>query len=186
MISNFFSNLQDITVFINYLLQLELGHSAETLGRVVLNTTFGIGGAIDVASDIGLPKRLNDYGITFGKWGMEESPYFVIPVMGPSTVRDAVGKGISAATSIAYYLPNDYEIAFTGLYIIDERANLLTAEKIIDTVSDDEYIFVRNSYITYRDSLIRGEKPDIKREKREEELLEDILDDTLDDGSLAD
>lgn len=175
MVTNFFENLQDINVLINYFLQLDVENSVDTIYRLALNSSFGLLGLVDVATDAGFPKKQNDFGITFGKWFGEESPYFVIPLLGPSTIRDTVGKGVGAALSLNYYLPDDYVWVITATGIIDKRANLLSVEKIIDTVSDDEYIFVRNSYLTYRRSLILGDKPDVKREQKEQELLDDIL-----------
>ena len=175
-VTNFFENMFDMHVFVNDFLQGEFSAGAKTLTRFTLNSTFGIFGLLDVAKDAGYPHHINDFGITFAKWGMEESPYFVIPVLGPSTVRDAAGTGLTAATTVLYYyLPDEYSIGLTVTYMIDKRANLLSLEKIIDTVSDDEYIFVRNAYLTYRNSLIKGERPNRKQEQNEQGLIEDIM-----------
>lgn len=175
MVSNFFENIEDINVMINDFLQGEHYQVPKTFSRIFLNSTFGILGLIDVATDIGLPKRTNDFGITFGKWSMADSSYFVLPIMGPSTLRDTLGSAIGGLTTLGYYFPNDYAIPLTVLGLVDKRANLLSLEKIIDTISDDEYVFVRNSYLTYRNALIRGQKPNKKKEEKEEQLIDDIL-----------
>lgn len=180
MVSNFFENILDLNVVINDFLQGEHHQVPKSFSRFFINSTFGILGLIDVATDMGLPKKENDFGITFGKWSMPDSSYFVAPFLGPSTFRDLLGKGLGSIISIGYVFPDDYMWPLTGLGIIDKRANLLPLEKIIDTVSDDEYIFVRNSYLEYRNSLIRGEKPNTKKEEKETELLEDILSDEED------
>ncbi len=183
MVTNFYSNIEDFTVLVNDVLQGELDNTKETIERVGLNSTFGILGFIDVASDVGWSKRNNDYGVTFGKWGLADSPYFVIPIFGPSTVRDAIGRGIGVFTSPLYFLSDKEALAYLGLYMVDTRANLLTAEKIVDTVSDDEYVFIRNSYLEYRDGLVRGEKPNVQREANEENLIRDIFSEAVNDNS---
>lgn len=176
MVTNFFSNIQDINVLINDILQLEVENSVDTIYRVVLNSTFGIFGLLDVAGDSGFPKRANDFGVTFGKWFEPESVYFVIPILGPSTIRDTIGTAVGGTISFGYYLPNDYVWPLTGLYILDKRANLLTTEKIIDTIAaDEEYEFVRNAYLDYRARLISGESIAKKDEHKEQKLLEDII-----------
>lgn len=177
MVTNFFENLQDLNVIINDFLQLDVENSVDNIYRVALNSTFGVFGLIDVATDSGFPKKANDFGVTFGKWGATESPYFVIPILGPSTIRDTIGTGVGTLLSLNYYLPDDFVWPLAGVRVIDKRANLLSVEKIIDTVSDDEYLFVRNAYLSYRKSLILGDKPDIEKEQQEQELLDDILSD---------
>ena len=175
MVTNFFNNIYDLNVFINDALQGHMGDAGTSLSRLSLNSTFGIFGLIDVATDVGYPEHSNDYGVTFGRMGMTPSAYFVIPLMGPSTIRDAAGRAISVVSSPIYFMPDEYANPLFALYYVDNRANLLTAEKIMDTVADDEYVFVRNSYLDYRDSLISGEKVDEARENNEEKLIDDIF-----------
>ncbi len=176
MVTNFFNNIYDINVFINDTLQSNISDAGSTLSRLALNSTFGIFGLIDVATDVGFPEHSNDYGVTFGRWGMTESSYFVIPLMGPSTIRDGAGRAVSFFTTPMFYMSEQYSYPLFGLNYVDNRANLLTAEKIMDTVADDEYVFVRNSYLDYRASLIRGEKLDEEDQANEEKLIDDILD----------
>ncbi len=175
MVTNFFSNIQDVNVLINDFLQLEVENSVATIYRIFLNSTFGVFGLLDVAGDSGYPKRANDFGVTFGKWFEPESVYFVIPILGPSTIRDTVGTAIGGAISFGYYLPNDYVLPLTGLYVLDKRSNLLTTEKIIDTIADEEYIFVRNAYLDYRARLISGESLSKKDEEKEQKMLDEII-----------
>lgn len=190
MVNNFFENIQDVSVVINDFLQGEHYQVPKSFARLFLNSTFGIFGLIDVAGEIDLPKRVNDFGITLGKWSMPDSSYFIMPILGPSTIRDTVGSGLGMLTNVTFYISDDYIIYGSIISAIDKRASLLSLEKVIDTVSDDdEYTFVRNSYLDYRNTLINGETPNTKKETKEKELLEDIFsneDEVLDSEELKD
>jgi len=96
-INNFFSNQDDLVVIINDLLQLKLTQLASDTGRLLINSTLGMGGLIDIASDMNMPKHNEDFGQTLGHWGTPAGPYFVIPILGPSTIRDTGGLVVDTA-----------------------------------------------------------------------------------------
>jgi ABC-type transporter lipoprotein component MlaA len=175
MVTNFFDNIQDISVVINDFLQGEYYQVPKSFNRLFLNSTFGIFGLIDVASNIDLPKRANDFGVTLGRWSMTDSSYIVLPIIGPSTIRDTLGMGFGLFSNPMFYISEDYIIYGSLLSALEKRASLLPLEKIIDTAADEEYTFVRNTYLDYRYTLINGEVPNVKKETHETELLEDIL-----------
>jgi phospholipid-binding lipoprotein MlaA len=165
-ISNFFNNLDDLNVFINDLLQLKLEQAGHTTGRLLLNTTVGFLGLFDPAAEYGLPKRNQDFGQTLGVWGIDQGPYLVLPLLGSSTLRDGVGL---VADSQVKKLPFDQiehdktrDAAYYGGYglnILNLRAELLGAEKLLDTAALDQYVFMRNAYLQKRQSLISGDSP---------------------------
>lgn len=160
-IGNFFSNLNDVIVVVNDLLQGKFHHAIEDTSRVVYNSTFGLLGFIDVASHMGLPKRREDFGQTLGYWGIGNGPYLVLPFFGPSTFRDGVGLvGDWYAHPIRWGV--DSSSASWGLWginIVDRRAQLLRAERVLGTAALDPYIFLRESYLQQRQSLVYDGDP---------------------------
>ncbi len=175
-ISNFFSNLDDILVIINDLLQGKFEQALKDLARFIYNTTFGLGGFIDVATGFGLPKNHEDFGQTLAYWGVGSGPYVVLPILGPSTVRDTAG----FAVDVSYFDPVFNSIDETGtkwsaaaVKFIDIRADLLSAGNIIDETAPDKYAFIRDAWLQRRKNLIYdGNPPD---EFSEEELFGDDL-----------
>lgn len=164
-VSNFFSNIDDIFVFLNDLLQFKLGQAASDFSRLVWNTTVGLGGFIDVASHMDLPKHNEDLGQTLGVWGIGDGPYIVLPFLGPSTVRDTAGVLVEAP----HHPVNDIEDnetywATIALMTVDKRAQLLGASKVVDEAALDRYVFIRDAYLQHRLSLIHDGNP--PREKR--------------------
>jgi len=166
-IHNIFGNFGDMWSGINSLLQGRGRDFVDTLGRVLFNSTMGLGGCIDVASMNGARKIPNDFGMTLGVWGFGAGPYFVVPFLGPSTVRDATGTAISFASPIsptsAIFAIDDVPVrnSVVGLYIVDTRANLLEADRLVDQIALDKYSFIRDAYLQRRkamlDSRRRGE-----------------------------
>ena len=167
-VTNFFSNINDIGVTINGLLQFKLAQSGMDASRFLINTTAGIGGFIDVAKMIDLPKHKEDFGQTLGVWGVPSGSYLVLPFFGSSSPRDAVG-----LVGDALFNPLTYVSVFGGaaanaatmgsrvVDVTDRRANLMTTEKIVDEGSVDRYDFIKNSYEQNRDYLIHdGNPPD--------------------------
>jgi len=155
-VSNFFSNLNDVIVIINDVLQFKLGQAFSDLARLVFNSTIGIGGLIDVSTGMGYLKHNEDFGQTLATWGFGSGPYLVIPFLGPSTVRD--GAGYLAATTYASPLAyiNDTE-TYAGLLTlnyVDFKADVLSAQKLIGEAAIDEYEFTKNAYLQQRDNLI--------------------------------
>jgi phospholipid-binding lipoprotein MlaA len=150
-VSDFFGNLRDVSTLVNQILQFKPVESAETLGRILVNSTIGLGGLFDVASDMGLTTEAEDFGQTMGVWGVEEGPYVVIPFLGPSTVRDGVGVYVDI-TSPANMINETDDISFIGasaMNIVDKRVELLPVTDMLDQ-SDDPYIAMRSSYLQKR------------------------------------
>ncbi len=159
-VSNFFRNLNEITVIINDLLQLKFGQAFHDTGRFLLNTTVGVAGVFDVAGHAGYESHNEDFGQTLGYWGVDTGPYVVLPFFGPRTVRDTVGLvGDYYTDPVTYLEDNGARNALIILKAIDYRANLLGAEKILDEATDDEYIFVREAYLQRRQNLVYDGNP---------------------------
>lgn len=159
-IHNIFGNLGDVWSGINSLLQGRGRDFVDTLGRVLFNSTMGLGGCIDVASMNGARKIPNDFGMTLGVWGFGAGPYFVLPFLGPSTVRDAAGTAVSFASPIsptaAIFAIDDVPVrnSVVGLYIVDTRAGLLQADRLVDQIALDKYSFIRDAYLQRRKALL--------------------------------
>ena len=183
-VSNFFSNLDDVLVIFNDLLQFKFLQFASDTGRFLINSTLGLGGLIDWASDMGLPKHNEDFGQTLGHWGVPEGPYFVIPFWGPSTIRDTSGLLVDSSQfdpiwqelENGYPLkPRDNDVAWgvTAAKAIDKRASLLKAEKILDEAALDRYTFIREAYLQRRNNLVYdGNPPEEEAEFDESELFD--------------
>ncbi|MFQ6332892.1 VacJ family lipoprotein [Methylophilus sp. 3sh_L] len=159
-ISNFFSNLGTLTTVVNDLLQLKFAQAFSDAGRFVINTTFGVAGLIDVASMDNIPKHQEDFGQTLGYWGMGSGAYLVLPILGPSTVRDASGLVIDTVTSDPIqYLHNIGQIRtynqVRAVQLLDKRTQLLDATDLVDNASIDPYAFMRDAYLQRRASLIQ-------------------------------
>ena len=158
-VSNFFANIEDVPIALNNLLQGKPIDTISDLSRVLLNTTLGIGGCFDIASKMSIPKHEEDFGQTLGRWGSDSGPYFVIPLFGPSTVRDAVGRVVDGYTNPITYLqePRDRNSLWLG-DIIDFRASLLPAERSIEGVGLDRYTFIRDVYLQRRRNQVSDGK----------------------------
>jgi phospholipid-binding lipoprotein MlaA len=152
-ITNFFSNLDDVGSAINNLLQFKLKRSASDVGRIVVNSTVGILGFIDVASNINLEKTGEDFGQTLGAWGVGHGPYIVLPIFGPSGGRDAIGTVADWFTDpVTYVHPVHVRNTMHGLRAIDKRADLLGASNVVDEAALDKYEFTRDAYIQKREN----------------------------------
>lgn len=151
-IGNFFSNIDDVNVLANNVLQFKLQDAVSDSGRLLINTTVGIGGVIDVASSVGLAKNEEDFGQTFGRWGLGTGPYVVLPFFGPSSVRDSFGMVLDTVFNpIQYHNDDSTRNALTAIKQLDNRASVLSMENLI---SGDEYIFVREAYLQQREYLV--------------------------------
>lgn len=151
-VGNFFSNIDDVNVLANDLLQLKLRDAATDSGRLLINTTVGMAGIIDVASSVGLIKNEEDFGQTFGRWGVGAGPYVVLPFFGPSSARDSVGFVLDTLFNpIQYYQQDEARTTLTALSFIDDRASVLSMEGLI---SGNEYLFVREAYLQQREYLV--------------------------------
>lgn len=153
---NVFSNIGEIPTFANDLLQGHPIYATKDLCRFAINSTIGFAGLIDIASEINLPKRYNDFGITLGRWGIHHSSYFVIPFIGPSTLRDGIGLLVNLRylTLWPYIKPVSLRNSLFALDVISLRAALLDAEGIMTEAAIDPYVFIRNAYLQKRTALI--------------------------------
>jgi phospholipid-binding lipoprotein MlaA len=154
-VTNFFSNIGDVYIAANNLLQLKITDGVQDIMRIVINTVFGVGGLFDVATLAKLPKHENDLGLTLGHYGVPPGPYLVLPLFGPSTVRDAVGSvGNYYVNPLSYIDPPGLSWALYGLNIVNVRANLLGASDVLEGAALDKYSFVRNAYLQRRQYLL--------------------------------
>jgi len=176
-IGNVLSNLAFPTTILNDLLQLKLKDAAIDLGRFAINSTLGIGGLLDPASHFGIPRNNEDFGQTLGRWGVPAGPYVVLPLLGPSTLRDAPSILVDAQTDLRVQLDLETEekLALAALTVVDRRAELLAVDASIQAAYDP-YAFVRNVWLQRREYQVRdGEVPDDPppEELEDPELLED-------------
>lgn len=163
MVHNFFGNAEDAWSVVNNLLQGKGQAAFEMLVRFNTNTFFGVAGLFDVASEAGIQRQPEDFGQTLGKWGVASGPYIVWPVLGPSTVRDSFALPLDHAASPAVLLRGDTagQLGLYGVQLVDTRASLLGATRVIDEIALDKYTFVRDGYLARRRSLIYdGNPPD--------------------------
>ncbi|NYH17428.1 MlaA family lipoprotein [Paraburkholderia bryophila] len=158
-LTNFFSNIGDVYIAANNLLQLKITDGVEDIMRIVINTVFGVGGLFDVATLAKLPKHDNDLGLTLGHYGVPAGPYLVLPLFGPSTVRDAVGSiGNYYVNPLSYIHPDGLSWALYGINVVNTRANLLNASDVLEGAALDKYSFVRNAYLQRRQYLLSDGK----------------------------
>jgi len=155
-VTNFFSNLGDISNFANNLLQLKVTAATEDLMRVAMNTTLGIGGLIDFATPAGLPKNPQDFGLTLAHYGVPAGPYLVLPLFGPSDVRDAIGMGVDVKFNALNYFEPAARNPLWVLQFVSARANMLGATDLLQQAALDPYSFVRDAYRQQRASRLRG------------------------------
>lgn len=148
-VHNFFENIGDVKTFFNNVLQGKPKEASEDLGRVIINTTIGIGGLFDVATTFGIPKHNEDFGQTLGAWGVESGPYLVLPLFGPSSVRDGIGRIPDAMVDPLQEIgDDDTQLGLQVLRVIDIRSQILNAEGVI---SGDRYTFIRDAYLQRRE-----------------------------------
>jgi len=166
-VGNFFSNLDDVLVLLNDLLQIKLDQAASDLSRLVWNTTIGIAGLIDVATPMDLPKHNEDFGQTLGYWGVGNGPYLVLPFLGPSTLRDTVGTVVDVHFDpVPQHTPVPERNSAIAVHSVDTRARLLDTEEILDEAALDRYVFLRDAYLQRRRGLVYDGNP--PREKFED------------------
>jgi phospholipid-binding lipoprotein MlaA len=159
-VTNMFSNLDDLWVGANNVLQGKVNHGAQDLARFTWNTTVGVLGFFDVATTMDLPKHNEDFGQTLGRWGVGTGPYLVLPIFGPSNFRDGAGLGVDSAADIVRNL--DEVPVRNTLYAtraVDRRANLLDAGKVLEEAALDKYRFLRDAYLQRRRSLVYDGNP---------------------------
>lgn len=174
-VSNFFSNIGDVGNAFNNLLQFKPADAINDSARFLFNSTFGLAGFLDIASEMELEKHDEDFGQTLAKWGVGSGPYLMLPFLGPSTVRDAGARfSIDAVTDPVSY--QDEAFALTALKILDIRADLLLQEEAFKGLADDEYSAVRDAWLQRREYLIRDGAID---EQGQSDLIDEL--ESLDD-----
>ena len=152
-VHNFFQNLGDVANLANNILQLKPYAAGVDTARLIVNTTFGIGGFFDVGTRMGLQRNDEDFGQTLGYWGVGSGPYVMLPLLGPSTVRDAVAKYPDTYTEPYQYIDHvPTRNTIRAVDIVDMRASLLQAEKMI---RGDKYTFIRNAYLQNREFKVK-------------------------------
>ncbi len=166
-VRNFFSNLRDPWIGVNNLLQGKVEDGLSDFFRFITNSTFGLAGFTDIASDMGMQKHNEDFGQTLGRWGIADGPYLVLPILGPSSGRDAVGTVADAYAYAPFWVPEaldfNHRVAWrNGLTILDTiniRANLLGTTGLLEEAALDRYVFVRNAYLQRRRNLVWDGNP---------------------------
>jgi phospholipid-binding lipoprotein MlaA len=159
-ITNFFNNVDDLTSAVNNLFQFKLSRFGSDVGRVAVNSTVGLLGFLDVATNMGLPSYKEDFGQTLGYWGLGQGPYFVIPILGPSTIRDTVGLAGDIYTDpLISVSKNEIYWGAVGLRVIDRRADLLQTSGILEEAALDPYTFLRDAYLQRRRNKVYDGNP---------------------------
>ncbi len=166
-IRNFFANLRDPWIGVNNLLQGKVDWALNDAFRFIANTTFGIAGIFDIASDMGMEKHNEDFGQTLGRWGVASGPYLVLPILGPSTLRDGLGLIADSYGYLPWHGPDwldfNHEVAWrNSLFALDSvnaRANLLDSSDLRDQAALDRYTFTRDAYLQRRRNLVYDGKP---------------------------
>ncbi|WII93539.1 VacJ family lipoprotein [Kingella negevensis] len=159
--SNFFNNLRDVNSFGSNVLRGNVKNATYDFMRVAVNTTFGIGGLIDVASAAGMPNNKNTLGDTFATWGWKNSNYLILPLAGPTTVRDGLGNGVHfvySPTSIIH--DNGARYALTGVKVVNTREQLLDVTDALDGMAVDKYIATREAYVAMRNQQLGITQPE--------------------------
>ncbi len=160
-INNAYNNVNMLPTVANDLLQAEWNYAIKDTWRFIANSTIGVAGIFDPASTFSLPLHSNDMGLTFAKWGDKKSPYFVLPLLGPTTFRDGMGMMFDYALFTPYpYIHSNYVLyGLLGLRYVDLRSQMLETDRII-AESLDKYAFIRDAYLQHRNFLINGEQQD--------------------------
>jgi len=160
MVGNAFGNVRDVWTAVNQLLQGKPGHAASDAWRVMINTTFGFAGLFDVASEAGIDKHSEDFGQTLGRWGVPAGPYLVLPFLGPSSFRDAPGRGVDIyADPLRTIDSHGQRNNAVLLRAIDDRQRLLDAERLVSEAALDRYSFIRDSWFQLRRNQVYDGNP---------------------------
>lgn len=169
-VSNFFGNLGDIWSSANNLMQGKGEAGMSDFARVMINTSFGIGGLFDIASEAGIRKHREDFGQTLGYWGVPSGPYVMLPLLGPSTVRDTAALPVDiAADPWVYVTPTNLRNIGSATRIVDERAALLDASNLMEEAALDRYEFIRDGYLQRRQGQVfdgQGSRQEAQEEAR--------------------
>ena len=174
-VGNFFMNLANPAYFLSSILQGKFTQSAEILGRFVINSTVGLAGLIDVAKEVDLPHHREDFGLAFAEWGIPAGPYLVLPIIGPSNLRDAVGLAFDAVTNPLFWTQSLFGVSSdesfwigwggASLLYIDTRADLFDAIDTAKESSLDYYLFMQSSYYQHRRGVLFDGNPPVEEDE---------------------
>ena len=165
-VSNFFANLSDVWSFVNNVLQLRGEAAASSFMRVNVNTFLGLGGVLDIASEMGIDRYRQDFGLTLGRWGMGTGAYVVLPILGPSTVRDTFALPVDARGNVVRHVdPVSSRNALYALRLVEVRSNLLRAGTVLDSAALDKYSFTRDVYLQVRSQAGKPQNVDSTEEE---------------------
>jgi phospholipid-binding lipoprotein MlaA len=161
LITNVFGNIADAWSAVNHLLQGKIESSLQMGMRVTVNSVLGFGGLLDIGTEIGLEKQPEDFGQTLGRWGVPAGPYMVLPVLGPSTVRDtgALALDLQASPSALINDTTGTVVGVTALQVVNTRAGLLGASRVLDDIALDKYSFLRDAYLARRQNQVYDGDP---------------------------
>ncbi|MGA2654753.1 MAG: VacJ family lipoprotein [Gammaproteobacteria bacterium] len=154
-VEDFFANIEEISVFVNTVLQARFEDAGITAARFAINSTLGVLGLFDVAESWGMPEKQGDFGQTFYVWGVKRSVYLMLPVLGPTTGRETVGKVPGYLFSVWDFTPWEVQTAAFGLMAVDIRSQYLDQEEILNNAFD-EYSLIRDIYIRQRETFLTG------------------------------
>jgi phospholipid-binding lipoprotein MlaA len=159
-VSNVFNNVDDMISIVNDLLQGKLDKFGNDMGRVMLNTLWGVGGMFDLASMVGIERGNEDFGQTFAVWGFDQGPYLFVPIFGPTTFRDGAGWIARIAVGPVGYIPDvPVRNVLYGAGAVDLRAQAVGSSQLVETAALDRYLFIRNAYLQRRRYLVYDGKP---------------------------
>ena len=161
LVTNVIGNVADAWSAVNHLLQGKVESGLQMGFRFAVNSVLGFGGLLDIGSEIGLEKQSEDFGQTLGKWGVPAGPYVVLPVLGPSTVRDTAALPLDLQATPASLIDDKTAtvLGVTGLQVVNARSNLLGASRVLDDIALDKYSFLRDAYLSRRQSQVYDGNP---------------------------
>ncbi len=177
-VTNFFSNIHDVSIFVNDIFQGKGQRAVAGFGRVVINSTFGLGGLIDVAGAAGNRKQNEDFGQTLGWYGVGPGPYWTLPLLGPSTVRDAGGRVVDSFFTPTTYVINQFDVSLglSAIEAVNLRSNLLDTERVLEEAGAiDRYSFLRDAFLQRREILIYDGNPPKNKDDDEEIIFDDEI-----------
>ncbi len=183
-ISNFYNNIDDVAVAMNDVLQAEVKRASTDITRILLNSTIGIFGLRDIAGELGYEKNNEDFGQTLAVWGVSSGPYFVLPLFGPSTVRDTTGIIVDSFLDPLYYIEDDgVRYGLLALKVLNLRTKLLSTSSTLEIAALDPYEFTRDAYLQRRAYLISNGK-DMPEEDNADDFDDDLDMDDLEEEPL--
>jgi phospholipid-binding lipoprotein MlaA len=161
-VGNFFNNLEDVWSVVNNALQLRGKDTGDSIGRVVINSTIGVVGLVDVASDLEIERHTSDFGLTLGRWGVGAGPYIVLPLLGPFTLREVVALPVDRQGNLVNQVQDvPTRDALTVVGVVNLRAGLLGAGDVVEGAALDKYSFIRDSYLQrQRNRVYDGNPPE--------------------------